>query len=418
MTATKGEPDTRRDIARFSGTLFWAGITVGIVLMVFGVLLPTLGLAALADTRLVMCAGLGILLAAFGAQAEVKRKFWVITGCGAIALILYFALDHIGNRVQFAKGRIHGAREAVSVDVAAEQSFLVALRNNAYDFAAESTQIRGDHVRLSITYKDSTEINFDCIPIAYVRQALGKENPIEWRVDKDKQELMREGDRKIIARNACVGGPITADSGAPAATVASLPPLVASARAQSSDRVRTRTTRQPQEILRDLQSEQPTLRREARDDLASLGVDMVEPSMKAFHAAGANGYRTQLGVVVALTQVLRADKGRAGEVSRRLTPADLLALLKLTDHPDRTTRLYAAEFLFDLGDPRSVTPALDLAKATTSDDTRYNLVFIVSNAYRSLPTAQRPSAAASLRDLAAQPSTGPKTRDMIKRILG
>jgi hypothetical protein len=418
MTTTKGEADSRRDTARFSGTLFWAGIVVGIVLMVFGVLLPTLGLAALADTRLVMCAGLGILLAAFGAQAEVKRKFWVITGCGAIALILYFALDHIGNRVQFAKGRIHGAREAVSVDVAAEQSFLVALRNNAYDFAAESTQIRGEHVRLSITYKDGAEINFDCIPIAHVRQALGKENPIEWRVDKDKQELMREGDRKVIARNACAGGPITADSGAPGATVATLPPLIAGARAQSFDRPRPRTARPVQDILRDLQSEQTTLRREARDDLASLGVDMVEPGMKALHAAGAPGYRTQLGVVVALTQILRADKKRAGELSKKLTAADILALLRLVDHPDRTLRLYVIEFLFDLGDPRGVTPALDMAKATTSDDTRYNLVFIVSNAYRSLPMAERAPAAAALRALAAQPSTGAKTRDIIQRTLG
>ncbi|MGE0424184.1 MAG: hypothetical protein AB7O88_18110 [Reyranellaceae bacterium] len=42
-------------------------------------------------------------------------------------------------------------------------------------------------------------------------------------------------------------------------------------------------------------------------------------------------------------------------------------------------RIYAVEFLFDLGDPRSVSPALNMAKKTTDDERRYELIFVVSN---------------------------------------
>lgn len=420
MTDTaKSKPDSRRDTARFSGTLFWAGVGVGVALMLFGVSMPLLGLAALADTRLVMCAGLGILLAAFGAQAEVKQKLWVITGCGAIALILYFALDHVGNRILFAKGQIHNAGDATNVDVATEHSFLVALRNGTYNFAAESTLIRGDFVRVTVVYGTNEEFDFNCVPIAYVRQALGREAPVEWRIDRRNQELLRNSDRKVIARNACKDGPIpVADIGAPGSTATALPSLIGRAWAQTTtERQRVKTARPTEDILRDLRGEQTTLRREARDDLSSLGVEMVVPGMKAFHAAGADDYRTQLGVVVALTQALRADKTRARAMSERLTRDDILALLKLVEHRDRTLRLYAIEFLFDLGDPRSVMPALDMAKATTTDDTRYNLVFIVSNSYRALPAAERPPATAALRVLLGQPTTGPKTKETIERTL-
>ncbi|MBM3619179.1 MAG: hypothetical protein FJX20_00680 [Alphaproteobacteria bacterium] len=420
MTDTANrEPTARRDTARFSGPSFWAGVGVGVSLMLFGVSMPILGLAALADTRLVMCTGLGILLAAFGAQAEVKQKLWVITGCGAIALILYFALDHIGNRVQFAKGQIHDASDAVSVDVAGEHSFLVALRNGTYNFAAESTLVHGDFVRVTVVYGRDEEFDFNCVPMAYVRQALGQQKPVEWRIDRKKQELLRNSDRKVIARNACKDGPIAvADIGDAGSTAAAPPPFIGGARAQSTtERQRIKTARPVDEVLRDLRTEQTTLRREARDELSSLGVDMVVPGMKAFHAAGADDYRMRLGIVVALTQALRIDKGRARAMSERLTRTDLLALLKLVEHPDRTMRLYATEFLFDLGDARTVMPALDMARATTSDDTRYNLVLIVSNAYRALPAAERPPATAALRALSGQPTTGPKTKDTIERIL-
>ena len=139
--------------------------------------------------------------------------------------------------------------------------------------------------------------------------------------------------------------------------------------------------------------------------------------MKAFHAAGANDYRTQLGVVVALTQTLRDDKRRARAMSERLTPADIVALLKLVEHPDRTMRIYAVEFLFDLGDPRSVSPALNMAKKTTDDERRYDLIFVVSNSYRALPAAERPPASEALRVLSSQPNTGPKAKVLIERIL-
>ena len=141
-------------------------------------------------------------------RAEAKYKWWAITGSGAIALILYVALDQVGNRIQFAFGQIHDARDATSVDVATQYSFLVALQKGTYNFAAESSLIRGNHVRVLVTYEDKTELDFNCVPIAYVRQALGKEDPVEWRIDRRKQELLRDSDRKVIARNACKDGPI------------------------------------------------------------------------------------------------------------------------------------------------------------------------------------------------------------------
>jgi len=89
-------------------------------------------------------------------------------------------------------------------------------------------------------------------------------------------------------------------------------------------------------------------------------------------------------------------------------------LQKAAVDPDRTIRIYASEFLYDLADPRVVQIALDLL-ASASEDGRYNLILVIEGAYKYLPTDQRSAVAGRLREF--RPKVGSRTQELIDRVL-
>ncbi|MGN7867629.1 caspase family protein [Paracoccus sp. 22332] len=162
------------------------------------------------------------------------------------------------------------------------------------------------------------------------------------------------------------------------------------------------------DLIASLESDDANKRRGARDSLAAAGLDAVSALMAVDREAAS--YRFELGAVVALTELLRSDKSLRGEISRRLDQDDVDWLVGLSARTDRTMRIYASEFLYDLGDPRVVDPAIgDFADASANG--KYNLALVLKGAAPFVPRPDRALAAERFIQLKS-PQT-PKTSALI-----
>jgi hypothetical protein len=131
------------------------------------------------------------------------------------------------------------------------------------------------------------------------------------------------------------------------------------------------------DLIASLESDDANTRRGARDSLAASGLSAVSALMASNRETAS--YRFELGAVVALTELLRSDKSLRGEISRRLDHDDIDWLVGLSAHAERTMRIYASEFLYDLGDPRAVDTAVgNFAEASANG--KYNLALVMKGA--------------------------------------
>jgi HEAT repeat protein len=139
---------------------------------------------------------------------------------------------------------------------------------------------------------------------------------------------------------------------------------------------------QIESLISSLQSNDSSLRRSARTRLAEIGHAAFKPMMEAFREPGPT-YRTRLGVLVALNEMLPEDFGRKISVSEcvrtKVKPEDIQAIVDAIGVEDRTMRQYATDFLYDLNDPRAVLPLAKLAQQQSSKATAstYQAVFAI-----------------------------------------
>jgi hypothetical protein len=99
----------------------------------------------------------------------------------------------------------------------------------------------------------------------------------------------------------------------------------------------------------------------------------------------------------------------------RLTDQHIAVLVGAAGDADQTMRIYAAEFLVDLAEPRAVMPALDLAAATDDQDARLGLLFVVTRNIVLLDAGGRRAAVEKL--LALKPRSNPAAQAMIDEAL-
>jgi hypothetical protein len=180
--------------------------------------------------------------------------------------------------------------------------------------------------------------------------------------------------------------------------------LVGSAQAQEANL--------PQ-LLADLESDSATVRRDARDRLAAMGVDAVVPMMD-YWASRPDSYQVRAGVSVALVEILRSRKGDAKPIAALLTDAHLRLLAAAAGEEDRNLRIHASEFLYDLGDKRIVPIAVGIFPGA-SDDGRYNLVVVIQGAVPALDAGERQALAETLRSW--QGMVGPRTQELIASVV-
>lgn len=164
-----------------------------------------------------------------------------------------------------------------------------------------------------------------------------------------------------------------------------------------------------------LTSNDPTVRRNARTSLAQQGLEMIRPSLDAV-ISERESYRLNLGVSVALAEMMRENKRHRSQISDLLSAEDLNRLIDFSLSADRTLRIHASEFLFDLGDHRLIEASLSRWSDTADNPNgRYNLALILHGAAPFVPVENATEVRQRIETLIQD--SGPLTQERLGQAL-
>lgn len=394
---------------RWGEPIFRAGLVVGSALFVVGILCQTFNLIAPTLSILIICSGLGIIFGAFGSTAVINYKGIVVAGVAAVALVLLLVVDWV-MRESLVRIEVDGDVRGARLELFGDSAYPGADHDGRrFEFFIVGRDITKDRLSLIVSLppeegqRDSRsgmrEVVFDCIPSTAITRFIGGGKTLQWRFDAEHEVL-----------TGVEGGPVQSgpcmDGGALGPSFASLDDvsLIGTAHAQDGN---------IESLLADLESESAAVRRNARSALAEIGQPAIRPMMD-YWAAHPTSYQVRLGVSVALTEFLRDHKRDRKAVSAELGERDLRALAMAASEDDRTLRVYASEFLYDLGDPRVVPIATSLFDGA-SEDGRYNLILVMGGAVPDLSASDKAALADTLKGWEAM--VGPRTDKLIASIV-
>jgi hypothetical protein len=391
---------------RWADPIFRAGLIVGSALFVIGLLCQALNLIAPTVSILVICSGLGIIFGAFGSTAVINYKGVVIAGVAAIAVALLLVVDWV-MRESLVRLEVDGDVKGARLELFGDSAYPGADHSGRrFEFFIIGREITKDRLSLVVTLpaaemersgrSGSREIVFDCIPSTAITRYIGGGKTLQWRFDAGREVLTGVDGATIKS------GPCFDDEDTP--SFASLG-LVSTAMAQDAN-IDT--------LLADLESESAAVRREARLALAAMGEPAIVPMMDYWQSRP-DSYPVKLGVSTALTEILRGRKGDRRAIAALLTGNHIRLLAAAAGDPDRNLRIYASEFLYDLGDKRIVPIAAAIFPGA-SDDGRYNLVVVIRGAVPDLDADERQALAETLKGW--QGMVGPNTQKLIAEVMG
>lgn len=391
---------------RWADPIFRAGLIVGSALFVIGILCQTFNLIAPTLSILVICSGLGIIFGAFGSTAVINYKGVVIAGVAAVSVALLLVVDWV-MRESLVRLEVDGDVKGARVELFGDTAYPGADHGGRrFEFFIIGREITKDRLSLVVTLpaaemersgrSGSREIAFDCIPSTAITRYIGGGKTLQWRFDAGREVLTGVDGATIRS------GPCFEDTDTP--SFASFG-LVGVAMAQEGN---------VDALIADLESESAAVRREARIALAAIGEPAVVPMMDYWESRPGS-YPVRLGVSTALTEFLRGHKGDRRSIAALLTDSHLRLLAAAAGDPDRTLRIYASEFLYDLGDPRVVPIAIELFPGAT-DDGRYNLIVVIRGAVPDLGAEERRQLAETLK--VWQGMVGPNTQKLIAAVMG
>ncbi|HET7716932.1 MAG TPA: hypothetical protein VFK86_15020 [Bauldia sp.] len=402
--AESNPPAMPEQLPRWADPIFRAGLAVGSGLFVIGIICQTFNLIAPTLSILIICSGLGIIFGAFGSTAVINYKGFVIAGVAAVSIALLLVVDWV-MRESLLRLEIDGDVRGARLDLFGDTAFPGADHGQRFEFYIIGRSVAGNRDRLTLVVtppqteqrsQPGRTIEFECIPATAITRFIGSGRTLQWRFDADREVLIGvEG--KTIRSGPCLDDE---DDGPGFASL----DLVGTAQAQDGD---------IGQLLADLESDSAAVRRAAREKLAAIGEAAVVPMMD-YWASHEDSYPVRLGVSVAMTEFLRDHKGDRREIASLLTDSHLRLLAAAAGDPDRNLRIYASEFLYDLGDKRVVPIAVDLFPAA-SDDGRYNLLVVIRGAVPDLNAQEREALAVTLKSW--QGMVGPNTQKLIATVM-
>jgi hypothetical protein len=368
----------------------------------------------------VICAGLSIILGAFGSTASVSIPGQSITfmGVAALAIGLFIVLlNQMSERYVHIKLSGDIKQEQVkSVELIGDYEYAGGLLpgKQKWGFFIFGKEIKSPKLTLRITLLGDTERLFECIDAGEVVPFLASSSTIEWQYNEAKTTIVNTRTHKPIA--TAVGGCATPE-GAFAHyiptkrldTTFNLFPVAYAEEVPENQRVSSAPTEQ---LIEYLDSDGVKLRRSARDQLGKSGDAVVKPLLDNLAKDDAS-YRMQLGSLVALSQISRNPNANFEGIKQDIEPADINRLLKAATNTDKTIRVYASEFLYRLEDPRVIEPALENIPSA-SEDGKYNLLLILSNSLGSANEDQKKLIATRVPPLKVDGET--KTNSLIDKI--
>ncbi|HUU25233.1 MAG TPA: hypothetical protein VMW68_06665 [Methyloceanibacter sp.] len=416
------------DFNKRIGPVFKFGLATGFALVVLGGISLNQSFTNDFLGILVVCAGLGVLLGAFGSTASISIPIQGITlgGVAAIAIALFLVLlAQLDDRYVLVK--VDGDLEDATVELIGDDNYFGAYREalKSHDFVVFGRQIKGSKLKLYVTLKDEDgqekDYPFECIDPGTLRPHLATGKTIEWSVtlpaDESAAPSVRDSKGKLIAADigGCrFSGERPSDDDESASNKGSIfAPMfgLVSAYAQSNP---APTSPEIQTQIERLESDTSRVRRDARSQLAAGGTTAVKPLLQQLSEESPS-YRLRLGSIVALTEMLRENKEHRDELIELIDEEDLGRLVDAAGDPDRTIRVYASEFLYELGDPRSIPLAFDRIPSASVNG-RYNVLLGVKGA---VPFASDEEQAEVIEKATALKSTQtPETNELIDSIVG
>lgn len=405
-----------------ANVIFWTATILGLALIG----LPTIFRSHFAlngtQSNLVVCLGAALVLGAFGGQATVKIGSVIMAGVAAMAFGLFVYLQNISGSL-FLKGSVHAFDydKYEGLEMIQTNRLLGRItQNNAnpqrsrYDFVLFKEELDDQIIEISLTRRDTKTEQLLLVDVGELASAFGERTRLEWELREVKVEQEEVEQEKVlalwtrspereIAREKVVGVQRTATNSTGWV-------LISPAFAQGV----------PGKIdvalmLERLKSDDTATRRDARTALAKAPIESVPTIMQACREQFRD-YRVKLGICVALTEMLRADKKRAPDLRARLTNDDIAHLVSAAGDSDRTVRVYATEFLVDLGDRRATTLAIHQAATTSDDNARYNWLLVAQAAWAELDKAEKKDLADVLAP--AKQTSGPKTKGLFDKLGG
>lgn len=397
------------------GLVYWA-IFVGLVLSAAGVIIIFTDKAAQLGA-LTTCVGFGIILAAFGSRAAGGWQKLSATGCGALAIGLFLIYQHyVPGPIKFEKrGQISGDINKIADLRIIDEHPLYTYRDRTtrtIRFIILEKQFKNSQLTIQVDTNENTEgdeffeIRGDSQTIVDRYFANPRTEVIKWAFDyankvvKDGDEVIFKVPERLEERQITIRSKPNA----------SLHRLLAPIGLAFAGIVEPRDVPR---LITELKSDNPIVRRNARDELITVGPEGVKPMMTALRQSSGD-YRVKLGVVFALNGMLREAAARNRMVARELTDDDIKLLVNAASDDDKTVRLQATEFLFKLKDPRVVEPSLQAVRDRRNPDGVYNAVLILKSVYGDLENAEQQRVRAAL--LANIPADSVRTRDLVQQL--
>ncbi|GAB2853302.1 hypothetical protein GCM10027277_22120 [Pseudoduganella ginsengisoli] len=365
-----------------AGPLFKFGLAVGFALIALGMVAIKLVLLNSVVAILVICAGLGIILGAFGSVVTISIPIQSVTVVGVAGITVFLfsmLLDRLAER--YVRVTIGGDIVDAQVEFVGDRNYLGAFQKSEhfYDFIIFGSEIKRPYLSLYITTADKREFLFECISRDAISPQLASGSTLSWRFYKEKGILINSMDNKRIAdigqcREAAAQQASWVQSGL-ALLTAWLPAAYAQPAGSAKPQAQNRSY---SPYFEQFTSGTSHVRRSARTSLAEEGLPAVEPLLSNF-AEGHDNYQTRLGTVVTLTEMIRKNKSMRPEIIGRLSEDDIRRLTDAVADEDKTIRVYASEFLYELGDPRTID-AVQRIYHHASEDGRYNLLLVLKGA--------------------------------------
>jgi hypothetical protein len=405
-----------------ANTVFWVAIVVGFVFVV----LPLVGRRLLSaesyQSNLLLCVGVALILGAVGSQATLKIGGLILAGSAASAVGLYAYLereridDFKRLNVSYVRGTLFNvAVRKYSARIKFSKNVLGTTIEDQYEFVVFYPEMDTSDVLIEITPKPHPDA---LIPIHVhancFKAAVGSGRPLEWEY-REAENLIRDRARDVVIgklgdekpdRNTC---PAVTEAAAGQIRIDRWPGFISTAYAQGGSQQALGA------IIADLRSDDNDTRRVARDQIALLPEDQLRNLLDIFRDQYQN-YRIKLGICVGLAEMLRTSKEERGRVIREklLNTDDRNLLLDAAGDKDRTVRIYASEFLFDLGDPEVTELAIKRASETSDETAQYQWLFLSQDGWRRLSAEKRAALGPLIKQIKAR--AGGKTRKLIDQL--
>lgn len=425
-----------------ANAIFYSAISTGIIMLLISFLIRHYRFELRVESNIILCFGLAIIGAAFGAQATVSVGRFVIAGAAAIAVALFWIVEDRAEKKaatdlklmtsSYVRGKIREAKPNIFLGMTMDPDveFVGNLypTGNVYQFALFGDL--PDTRTVTMFLNDGGENSKDfVVHRTCLEKYKNQLRTVEWKMTS---EIVIEGEAsvRVPAIYDMKENSIIAVHSATARTVACEQQeahntnkhlgfdeilSVSNAYAQSFAKDEVPAKTQLDEALVDLTNPNSAVRQNARSVL-SLAPDSFIPeilgAMKSTGSEHPDNYRLVLGGSTALTLALRRDKSRAAEIRALLQNDDLNLLLDAASHKDRTMRIYATEFLYDLADPRVTVEALKRASDTHNETARYNWILASQGGWHLLDQGAQDKLALEIENLMS--SSGPQTKKLLE----